>query len=392
MGIVEKLYNQSKLDLSGVWDMYFYFDPGCRFLRFKSVREAIENNERDYFVTQIRNVFFSRYDLDVIQNEFTKAANRGIDALNSLCDKHLTEQEAEIFEIPKISTTLDLFELLKSAREEWIEARQGKQSIKKLQKKHKNKHKPIDHELMFSAYSKVRNFGLGYRILMIDTTPELIHSLEHYGPILEWVEDIFRFRDCKETGLDGLPYSWQTDAGVRVYGSNSPISSRTKILDLETDELKYGSILMKMFNKKLYPNQIKDYVGVEFIVENDKAKRKFESFIRGRIKATDKVEEFKDIKARTKLNPNSSLGYGVTKFILRIPLPRAYVAGHPLGRLIHEVYPVEMQIMTVEDDEIRKTNPEVRHENYKKRQFLSAFPAFFPQVIYEPIIKSKGLE
>ncbi len=71
-----------------------------------------------------------------------------------------------------------------------------------------------------------------------------------------------------------------------------------------------------------------------------------------------------------------------------MPIPTDQIPGHPLGDLICQTLPVEVQILTLEDYDIRNLNPDAQHESYKRRQFERIFPALFPKKIYAPLISS----
>jgi len=55
----------------------------------------------------------------------------------------------------------------------------------------------------------------------------------------------------------------------------------------------------------------------------------------------------------------------------------------PYTKEIYERVPMEIQILTLADDRIRKEDPDVRHKEYKRRQFMNALPILFPRQIYE---------
>ena len=51
--------------------------------------------------------------------------------------------------------------------------------------------------------------------------------------------------------------------------------------------------------------------------------------------------------------------------------------------VFYERIPVEMQVLTLQDQRIRTQRREVAHQAYKRRQFLEIFPALFPRTLYE---------
>lgn len=374
MSQILEFYPEDEKYLEAIWDKFPFCDPRFTYLKFKSVRKAIEKGDYVFFLRQIKNSFFPDQGDLTVNEEYKKAINRGIASINSLCRVHLPEDIYGFFAINDVEDTLDLFELLKSATEDWIAARNGR-------------HGSHDPNLLFSAYNKVRAYGLGYYTLMIDESPEVINSLRHYRAALRWFDERFGFDDPQEVDLESFTHSWQTNVGVKVYGTlENPIKSRLKILDSQTGEVKYASILMKMFLKGHYPEGIKDYAGIEFTVEDEVAREELLRYIRTEIRATEKMEAFKESK-KAKTNPYSSSDFGVTKFILRPPVHVGHIEGHPLGDLAYERGPVEVQILTLADDEKRRKDPDVTHKEYKKRQFMSVFPAWFPRRIYEPLNK-----
>lgn len=48
---------------------------------------------------------------------------------------------------------------------------------------------------------------------------------------------------------------------------------------------------------------------------------------------------------------------------------------------------MEIQILTLADDEIRKKDPDVHHKEYKRKQFMNVLPIWFPRQIYDPRIR-----
>jgi hypothetical protein len=102
---------------------------------------------------------------------------------------------------------------------------------------------------------------------------------------------------------------------------------------------------------------------------------------------TGNLEAFKMYKkGDNRKNKRSSNGFGAVKFIIRPPARVDSFTKFNLGQKIYEKVPVEVQILTLQDDHERKNNPDATHEQYKKRQFLQLFPVIFPRQIYEPLM------
>ncbi|MBI5226953.1 hypothetical protein HY988_00060 [Candidatus Micrarchaeota archaeon] len=131
----------------------------------------------------------------------------------------------------------------------------------------------------------------------------------------------------------------------------------------------------------------KDYTGVEFIVKNDEEVE----ILVDRFRATTisgRLEGFKQRKRAVAVSDNqdASSAFGLTKFILRVPVLVDPIPDHPLNDLTCQLLPVEVQILTLDDHQIRRTHPDAKHESYKKRQFKRLFPAIFPMTIYRPFL------
>ena len=141
------------------------------------------------------------------------------------------------------------------------------------------------------------------------------------------------------------------------------------------------------FGKREFPESIKDYVGVEFIVEGEDSRDELLGFFRGEFKISSRLESFKPpliygIKKRSLM---SSPKFDCTKFIMR---PAIQIESVPPLQQGYERIPLEVQILTLKGQEQRKNDPEVEHRTYKERQFKQVFPLWFPREIYEPIIRN----
>ncbi|MBI2105249.1 hypothetical protein HYT56_00255 [Candidatus Woesearchaeota archaeon] len=371
MGLVEKLYPEDDEYLKAIWNRFVFFDPNMYYLKCKNVARALAENRKNFLIDQFRASFFPTQDDETVNEEFRKAINRGIKTINNLCKTNLANVDYD-FSLHEVKD-LDLFEWVRLAREDWIRARNGK-------------HTPLP-EPLFAAYNNVRNIGIGYRTLMIDESPDVVSSLRAYNLVLKWFGDRLDFQLVKEDDFQQQRFVWTTSPGIEIFStSNRAFHSRLKALDNEGN-IRYDSILMKMFNDCRFPDDIYDYTGVEFVVRDELARNELIKYFGSMVMATGgKLERFK-MKKNHQGNVNSSSEYGAAKFILRIPIHSGYIKGHPLGGLIHERTPVEVQILTLEEDEIRTKNPEVAHDTYKKKQFMRVFPAWFPRQIYRPFLK-----
>ena len=137
---------------------------------------------------------------------------------------------------------------------------------------------------------------------------------------------------------------------------------------------------MKIYKEMEQAEEIKDYLGAELIVEDDKERDALITFLRRETRPIGRFEKYKDTKKQT-LGSASSADYGIVKFILRVPVAVQRTLSIP--GLFYERVPVEMQILTLQDHSIRTQNSKVTHKAYKKRQFIEIFPALFPRAIYE---------
>ena len=369
--LIVRLYPNSPDEeerLEGIWKTFNLAHPRMHFLHSKRVRKAVEGRDRSFFTKPLRLCFFPDLEDEAdIQERFRQASNKGIDAVNSLVRTNLTDVCYD-FTLDEVSSPLDLLEFMRMAREEWIDARNGK-------------HIPDPHLMLF-AYNKCRVYSLGHRILMIDEEPKVVNSIRHHDLVLRWFYDFLNFSDPREEQLEGFSRSWNTKVG-RVYGNNEPIRHRVKALDREGN-IRYDSLLMKMSLKQSFFDEIDDYTGVEFVVEDENTRKELIRLFSYDSTPNVLLEDFKDrSQKKTADNPHSSPDFGVMKFRVRPPV----LVNYPGFGKSYERIPVEIQILTLEDDKIRKENSEVGHDSYKRRQFIKVFPAWFPRQIYEPLIR-----
>ncbi|MBW3022890.1 hypothetical protein KY308_02210 [Candidatus Woesearchaeota archaeon] len=368
---LDELYNVDKKDLQRIWELFLLFNPKMNYFRQNFVSEALETNDRQFFIDQVRGSFFPGKDDASVQREYFIAVNKGIDAINSLLETHLPEH-SEFFKIKNVSLDTVIFDFVKSAHNIWKEGRFRD-----------GKHKR-DYNLLLSAYDKVRAIGIGRNIKNIEQAPEILSTLKRYQSILKWFDELLGFR---EAGVLGENKIWETKSGAKLYGRKKPLRSRVKILDSDTDEIKYSSILMKMYLRRIYANEISDHAGVEFLVGDESDRSSLIKYFQKRAGFTGLLENFKRYeKSGNRENQGSSSDFGCVKFTLRPPCPVDSFTGFNLGNRIYEKIPVEVQILTLSDDQKRRESPHAEHSAYKKRQFMQIFPALFPKRIYAPLM------
>ncbi len=356
-----ELYAHDGQHISTIWELMNHFHPRMSFLRSSLVKDAIMRGEKDTFIRITRETFFPGLEDDIVQEQFRLAMNRGISCLNTLSDRFLGEQSS-MFHHKEIHVPFSLYEFIAQAREERIQGLQRKK----------------DPELLRSAFDKVQAYGLGYRILQIDESPEVIAALRNYRSQARWLEDHFQFQEA----LDNV---WNSSALIQFFGE-CPYKSRVKVLQSD-GSIHYGSVLIKMMLHRYFPDEIKDHSGVEFIVANNKARDHLIRYFRTTLKTSEKLEGFFDSRYSHNDNPSSSPDLDYTKFLIRLPFPEQAISSHPLGAYLHARHPVEVQIFTKEGDRKRCEVESVNHETYKREQFMRVFPALFPSEIYEPMLR-----
>ena len=374
----EEFYSQDLEYLKLIWDKHPFFDPSLFHIKRKDVVDSInEGLSSTYFIDQIRNSFIPHKDNAIVQKAFTDAMNRGIQAVNELLKEFLPHEDFMFLKLNEIILPFNFSKFMKEARDDFIGSRSGKRPS------------TIDYEKLLKSYDKMRTFGLGYRILMIDESPEILNAIRHHQLILKWFEEQFEFKKQSKIYIEGLNYKWESAAGVDIYGINNPIRSRLKILG-DDGKVSYGSILMKMFLKGQYPDKINDHIGVEFVVENEIERDKLVRFFRKEIRAMERLENYKEIKSGERSeNESSAIGFDAVKFIIRPPILTQNSFNIQIENIKYERIPVEVQILTLQSHIQRKNNPEIEHKSYKERQFKRFFPALFPKEIYGPLLEKK---
>lgn len=353
-------------------------DNGALWSRFRFLHpEFLVFSHTDYkinpflFAQQVRSTFFPLdIPLEEAETEFYAAMNRGVRALNTLVNTNLPEL-ADLLAIKEVSDPPSLYLFLEKTKVLADEARVRNDSEKRL-----------------LAYKGMQAVELAYRVLMIDTDGEVQASLRHYHYLHQWFSSLLGVAKKERIGRDDLSFSWETAAGVYLYGQEErPFRSRVKYLD-ERGSIKYSSILLKMMRKKTVPGALKDNAAVELIVENEADSEALVRYFR-ESRPLPRLEEF-DQRSSPSLqgdNPASSGDVRFVKFIVRPPVPMPSIAQHPLGEKLCQRVPTEVQILTLDDFVSREESQTARHEEYKRKQFLGLFPALFPKRIYAPFLR-----
>lgn len=371
--LTDMLYAQEDTELSKIWDYmpFRLFNPNISFLGFGHVVRAILKKDETFFGSNIKNNFFPDKTIEEAVQAYGFAINRGTQSLNDMCQDNLPEAYPQLtIPMSRVPHTYDPLQQMTQAREKWVKARNGK-------------HGALDPQPMFEAYNTVRAWGLGHFILMLDESPEVFHSVHFQKDVDKWFRQRLRFNNRDQ--ISEHEYSWQTSAGVKVIGSNAPFRQRAKIYDDEGD-IRYGSLLMKMFLKKGFMDKIHDSYGVELVVETEKDVETLIDYFRHTVKGTTALEKFQ------KLNYPGPPAFNCKKFIMRVPVrvderllpvqmpknPKTETIKRPLEKYVR--VPVEVQIRARQDTD---------HDAYKKIQYMKVFPLWYPKQIYEPILEGK---
>ncbi len=358
-----------------IWNHRHFLHPNMRMLG---------NHERAItpidFTAKVRNRFFPlTTDITKVEHEFVSAMNRGARTLNLLLTEHLHGQDAQLVgelmvgEFPEHTSLPHLIAEARGRYRALVESHTSDQRNKR----------PL--------YEVIRAIELGHQILVIDTEREVQSSLRHYEAVMEWFNDFLGIPPGVPHNVDDFDHTFATGIGVTIYGHETPFKSRLKCLTPE-GKIKYASLLMKEYldfleSSSKKKNGTRDYTGIEIVVSTDRDVGLFVDGFRS-TSPTGTLEGFKQ-RPRTGTvsdNADSSSAFGLTKFIFRVPIMVDPIDGHPLGNLMCQRIPVELQILTLEDYHIRSTHPDARHESYKQRQFMRLFPALFPRDIYAPFL------
>ncbi|MBI4158829.1 hypothetical protein HY500_01065 [Candidatus Woesearchaeota archaeon] len=361
----DALYWWETKDLTEIWKKvpFAFFSPEMHFLRVKPLIRAVQEGNRGFFIDDVRRNFMPDKDEEEVIEATRLAINKGINTLNDLCEPVLQEH-AHYFHISRLDRSFDPFEVATQAREDWIQARNGK---------HKGHY---DHERLLRAYTFVRNWGLGHFVLLIDESPEIFNSVHHESLVNQWIWKNIGFEN--PTRISNDEFAWNTRAGVRVCGTErEPFRHRAKIYD-DWGRIRYGSLLMKMFSKGGFIERVRDVYGVELVVSSEENARELLSFFRYKIKSTTALEKYERVEKRF---PK----FTCHKFILRAPVRVDAEREEPTKREITIIRPLEKYIRLPIEVQIR-VREETRHDIYKEDQFMQVFPLWYPRQIYEPLL------
>lgn len=371
MSLIEKLYGQEDVARTkATWDKFPLLQPGLPFLKTSTIRSAIADGDRTYPLSAFKFRLFPCDETDAeFSRRFTLSMNYGIKAINELISLYvnpIAESDLRLQEVPES----ELFDLVKVA----------------FEKKQQVKGRHSDPRFTSEAYDTMRAIDLGYRVGLVDSSPEVLNSLRYLDQVIKGLEHLFRFSNKRESGLKELPNKWDTNARAVVYSSqDAPMPRRLKYLTLNNSP-KYSSILMKLYRGAKFPNELRDYTGVELIVEDDQARSELISYLRKQTSPSGHFEDFTDL-SKGNTNTASSAGYGMVKFVLRIPAKMEHKLNIKVTRtLAYESVPVEIQVLTLEDHRKRSGITDASHFEYKKRQFMEVFPILFPRTIYAPLL------
>lgn len=377
MGIIERLYEQDSEKARAVWKLGTFqtFSPTMNLLRFENLKRAMEANDLDFFINNVRNNFFPDKSPESVAEATRLAMNRGICSLNALCQAHLPEY-FPLLKAPEMQAPFNPLEFMKEARKKCLVARNS------IHMKSRQPYSRFPRE-MLDAYVSTRAWGLGHLVLMTDESPEVYNSVAYRGMIEDWFGRTFNFRNASPS-LQNLT-CWDTNAGVTVFSQgNKPFRHRAKIHD-DNGSIRYTSILMKMFLNQKYPDQLFDNYGVELVVADEEQAKKLLSYFKYTIRGTSTVEKYERVES--KQDPK----FFADKFILRIPMrlpdapkketrqPKVSTIFFPLARYIR--IPVEVQIRP-----LNRIDPSA-HDLYKQQQYMRVFPLWYPREVYAPILE-----
>lgn len=384
MLLASELYeNQDVEKLQVVWDRFPFFSPRLGQLRSKFVSRAIREGDSEVFLKQAREGHFPEVPIDEVRHRFVEAANHGISALNELTSKYV--EDSDLFMISPFEQDTNFLDVVTWAKEKFVEARLGKHApiAGKADTSSRRCFTAEDYAVISEAYKSVVGIGLGNKILMIESDPLVQIARRRHPLVLERLTNTLEIERVYESDHSDFSHIWTTGEGIELYGQDyEGMRSRVKALD-DDGNLRYGSILMKMFSKGGFVETVKDHTGIEFVVRNAEDVKRLVGQFKG-IRGTGKLEAFKS--SSSDRGESSSSEYKLTKFIYRPPVATDYFAD---GVRQYERVPVEVQILDLESHEKRINDPKMSHEGYKERQFSKVFPMWYPKDIYEPLLSKK---
>lgn len=365
MLIHEELYAHEAHAID-IWKTFLFLDPTFPFLGKTATRLAMLARQRDYPMNAFRFTLFPGRSDEEVNTLFSQSAQRGVTAINTLLQEHVPEDFEEL-QLHNPPQPFDLFSFVEDAYHNFQRGRAEATFRNRVKRE---------------AYEACRLLEVGYRVTTIDECPLVLNAVQYAPFVRQSLEDLLDFTNrtvCDKPG--GVSSCWDTTAQVKVYSTKDfPMPFRVKYFGPDQSYIpNYKSILMKIYKEREQAEEIKDYLGAELIVENDKERDALVAFLRRETRPVGTFERYKDTR-KQRAGSASSTEYGVVKFILRIPVPVQRTLTMP--GIFYERVPIEMQILTLEGHRIRSEKPEVAHQAYKRRQFLEIFPALFPKQFY----------
>ncbi|MBI5332270.1 MAG: hypothetical protein HZB65_01740 [Candidatus Aenigmarchaeota archaeon] len=223
---------------------------------------------------------------------------------------------------------------------------------------------------------------------MIDQSFPVSYSRIYSDEIVKSLCNLLGFGELETIGSEKVKYEflctkWMTKAGVYVYSTkNAPFRWRVK---------EDNSILIKLYRNCVFPDNITDCFGSEIIVKDDEARDRIIAYVGKETRPPLLLEGLTSLKRKKTMCEESSSKYGVTKFILRIPiLTKRIVGENTISEYVRGS--TEIQIYTQTEVFAREMVSEATHEEFRKRQYLcKVFPVLFPKDIYEPFLRHSNV-
>ncbi len=349
-----------------IWKTFPFLDPTMPFLGKNTTRLAVLGREKSYPLNAFRFTLFPGKSDEEVNVLFYQSIQRGVAAINALLQDHIPD----LFEDLEVHVPREPFDIFRFVGDASFNFERGRQEA------------TFRNRVKREAYEACRILEWGYRTTTIDECPLVLNAVQYAPLVRKSLEDLLGFTNktsCEKKGA--IRFSWETVPEIKVYASNDlSMPFRVKYLGADQRDIpNYKSIFMKIYKEQEQAEEIKDYLGAELIVENDKERDALVTFFRKETRPIGFFESYKDTR-KHKTGSASSAEYGVIKFTLRIPVPVQRTFSMP--GIFYERVPVELQILTLEDHRIRTERPEVAHQSYKRRQFLEIFPALFPRDLY----------
>jgi len=368
MSLLNDLYVH-ETDAEMIWKKFPLLDPKLPYLKKEYLRSAMLKGEQDFPLDAFRFTLFPERSDEEVNSLFYGCMQKGRNAINVLLEEHLDAEQAQFFKLPELGGSFDLSCFIGEAFRNRENSFTGKKDPKA--------------DLTLQAYNSLRAVELGYRVGTIEECPLVLNAVQHFLMVKQRLEGLLAFTEEREE--ENL-HSWETSFGVRVF-SPDKIPMHTRVKSLGQDQAytpRYSSILMKIYKEREFAEEIKDYIGAEFIVRNNQEREAFVRGFRRKTRPIGQFERYKDL-SRRRAGSVSSTDLTNIKFILRVPIEvQRVIHSSSLGSFYERV-PVEIQVLTIQDHLLRTEQTQATHQAYKRRQFLEVFPALFPRRIYEPI-------